>query len=118
MGIFDGDFTTEDAAVLGGTIGFAEESIREEEAGEETTEEISSEEASEIESNAAGEADLRLIRNGNPELFRYIVSIARKQAIKWAQDKRDREAVADELEAMARSEQELKDLGLEEYDDS
>lgn len=114
MDIFDGDFTAEDAAVVGGMMGFAEESVREE--NQELPE--LSEDQSDIESAADNEVNLRLIRNANPELFRYIISIAQRQSIKWAQERREREAVSDELEAMARSEKELKDLGLELDDDS
>jgi hypothetical protein len=109
MGIFDDGFTNEDAAVLGGIIGFAEESLRVENEDPEA-EEYLPEEESGVESSAVEEENLRLIRNGNPELFRYIVSIARKQAKKWARDREDRKVVAEELEAMAKCERELNDL--------
>lgn len=106
MDIFDGEFTTEDAAILGGAIGFAEESIQIE---EKDAEEPPGVETSDTESDAMEETDLRLIRNANPSLFRYVLEVARKQSKRWARDRKDREVVAEELEAMAKCERENND---------
>lgn len=111
MGIFDDGFDAEDATILGGAMGFAEESMRAEEEGlnEEPEEE-------EFDFSELKEVDLRLIYNMNPDLFKHIVGLVRKQNAKWAADRMDREEVAEELKALEESEKMLEDLE-KEYED-
>jgi hypothetical protein len=112
MSIFDDGFDAEDACVLGGTMGFAEESMRaEEEDPEEPLEKEEDVSPSEIE-----EINLRLIYNMNPGLFNYIVRIAKKQRARWEKDRLAREAVEEELKAIRESEKCLE--GLEANDDN
>lgn len=102
---FDGDedFDIQDAAILGGIMGFAEESIREEEAGlvDEKLEDI------EVNPNKIDDINLRLFYNGNPELFNHVVNTVRKHiATSKArkQMKNDIKEVQHELDAMKESE--------------
>lgn len=109
MSIFDDGFDAEDAAYLGGAIGFAEESIRAEEEQEEELEDIV-----DIDLSGLKEVDLRLIYNMNPGLFKHIVNIAKKQKAKWRRDRLDREEVSEELIALRESEELLEELGDED----
>ena len=108
MTIFDDGFDIEDAAYLGGAIGFAEESIRaeEEEPNEEPEEDI------DVDLPEIKDTDLKLIYNMNPDLFKYIVGIIKRQQAKWRRDRLDNEEVADELQALRETEAMLE--GLEE----
>ena len=109
MSIFDDGFDAEDATILGGIMGFAEESIRaEEESLDEEPEDDINIDMSEIK-----DTDLRLIYNMNPGLFKYIVNIIKRQTARWRQDRIDREEVEEELEALRESEELLG----EGYDD-
>jgi hypothetical protein len=111
MNMFDGDFSAEDACVLGGAMGFAEESMRaEEEDPEKAPEE---EEEVEIDSSEIKGTDLNLIYNMNPGLYKYIANIVRSQKIRWEKDRLARESVAEELAAIERSEAMLEDVGFE-----
>ncbi len=99
----DGDFDIQDAAILGGIMGFAEESIREEEAG------LSDEKFEDIEVNPSKitDVDLRLFYNGNPELFNHVVNTVRKHAATAKmrrQTKNDIKEVQHEIDAMEKSE--------------
>lgn len=106
MNIFDDGFDAEDAAYLGGVIGFAEESIR---AEEELDEEL--EDLIDIDLSKTKETDLRLIYNMNPDLFKHIVNIIKRQRDKWRKDRLDNEEVKDELRALAASEEMLEEMG-------
>lgn len=108
MSIFDDGFDVEDATILGGIMGFAEESIREE---EELNEELGDD--IDVDMSEIKDTDLRLIHNMNPGLFKYIISIVKRQTAKWKQDRIDREEVEEELEALRESEELLG----ESYDD-
>ncbi|KKL86841.1 hypothetical protein LCGC14_1940700 [marine sediment metagenome] len=99
----DGDFGIDDAALLGGVIGFAEESIREEEAGlvDEKLEDI------EVNPSKITDVDLRLFYNGNPELFNHVVNTVRKHAATakmCKQMKNDIKEVQHEIDAMKETE--------------
>lgn len=112
MNIFDDGFDAEDACILGGVMGFAEESMRaEEEEPKETPEE-----ETEIDSSEIKGTDLRLIYNMNPGLYKYIANIVRKQKIKWEKDKLARESVAEEIAALEESEAMLGDMEFENND--
>jgi len=110
MSLFDDGFDAEDATILGGAMGFAEESMR---AEEESPEEDPKEET-DIDPSELKEVDLRLIYNMNPGLFKYIVNIIRRQRARWERDRLDREAVAEELKAMEESEKCLEELEVED----
>lgn len=107
--MFDDGFDAEDATILGGAMGFAEESMRAEEEGLNEDAEEEDFDVSELK-----EVNLRLVYNTNPGLFKYIVKLIRKQKEKWANDRRAREEVAEELEALEKSEAMLKDLEMED----
>ena len=111
MSIFDDGFDAEDAAYLGGAIGFAEESIRAEEEQEEEPEDVI-----DVDPSVLKEVDLRLVYNMNPGLFKHIVNIIKKQRARWRRDRLDREEVEDELEALEASEKMLEEMG--DNDDS
>lgn len=104
----DGDFGLDDAALLGGMMGFAEESIREEE-------KIFREEYKDIEVNPDDipDVNMRLFYNGNPDLFNHIVNIVRKHALdarlRGAQAVKDKAEVQHELDAMAETELLMKE---------
>jgi hypothetical protein len=106
MNIFDDGFDAEDAAYLGGAIGFAEESIRAEEEQEEELEDIV-----DIDISGLKEVDIRLVYNMNPDLFKHMVNIIKRQRAKWRRDRLDREEVSEELKALAESEELLEELG-------
>lgn len=108
MSIFDGGFDAEDACILGGAMGFAEESMRAEEKDSEKATER--EEEIEIDSSEIKGTDLNLIYNMNPGLYKYIANIVRKQKAKWEKDRLARESVAEELAAMEKSEAMLGDV--------
>ncbi len=98
----DGDFGLDDAALLGGMMGFAEESIREEE-------KIFREEYEDIEINPddISDVNMRLFYNGNPDLFKHIINTVRRHAANGrmiAQMKKDKAEVQHELDAMAKTE--------------
>jgi hypothetical protein len=100
----DGDFDIQDAAILGGIMGFAEESIREEEAkpAEEKFEDI------EVNPNEITDINLRLFYNGNPALFNHVVNTVRKHAATAKarkQMKNDIKEVQHEIDAMKESEE-------------
>ena len=100
MSIFDDGFDAEDALVLGGTIGFAEESIKSEEEGLDNA----PEEDIDIDMSEIKEVNLRLIYNMNPDLFRYIMRIAKRQKDRWKKDRLARESVQEELVCLDKSE--------------
>jgi hypothetical protein len=111
MTLFDDGFDMEDATLLGAAAGFAEESIKAEEANpyEDSEDEI------DVDISQVNDDDLRLIRNANPGLFSHIVDIIKKQAVKWRKDRIAREEVAEELEALRETEEMLEELG-EDHD--
>ena len=110
MNIFDDGFDIEDAAYLGGAIGFAEESIRAENAkpDEDPEEDV------DVYLPELKDTDLKLIRNMNPDLFNHIVSIVKRQKAKWRRDRMDYEEVSDELQALRETEAMMEGLGEED----
>jgi hypothetical protein len=110
MDIFEDGFDMEDAAILGGIIGFAEDSMK---AEEEDLEEIAEEKIN-IDPSEIKEANLKLIYNMNPDLFNHIVNIVKKQNIKWKKDRIAREAVKEELEALEESKEILENIEAED----
>jgi hypothetical protein len=97
---FDGDFDAKDAAIIGGIMGFAEESMREED------QELDDEELEEILLNDPSDRDVNLaaFKRSYPEMYRKIVHIIVRQRAVWAQERRDFELVKDELRAMEKCE--------------
>ncbi len=108
--MFDDEFDTEDALMIGGAMGFAEEALREEDEalfGEPKVKPktLNPEEFKDI--------DLQIFRNTNPELFEYIVEMVAKQKQKWRKQiaaMRNNET-NHELEALEKTEKLLDDQG-------
>jgi len=98
--MFDDEFDTQDAVVIGGIMGFAEESLREE------NQEFDDIELEDLipDTPPDRDASLAAFKRSNPELYRKIVHTIVKQRIMWAQERKDFEEVKDELRAMARCE--------------
>jgi hypothetical protein len=100
-------FDAEDAAYLGGAMGFAEESMREEERGEDEETEEDLPEIPDIK-----EVNLRILRNTDPKLFEYVVKRAMEMAARWRKVRLEREMLSEfgfELEALEESERALND---------
>ena len=106
MDLFEDGFDAEDAAIIGGIMGFAEESMREENRQPDEVEE-------DVDMPSGSDVDvtMRLLRNENPDLFDYVVKAVLKHKRQWAKARREREQhmrdmaeVSHELEAMARTE--------------
>jgi hypothetical protein len=107
MSIFDDGFDMEDATIIGGIMGFAEESIREEEKRPDEVEEDY--DISDVKTN---DVTMKLLKNENPGLFAYVVKKVIEHKKLWAkaiqqkkEDMSEIEAVKHELEAMARLEE-------------
>jgi hypothetical protein len=79
----------EDAAAIGGVLGFAEESIREE---EDSNKMIDQDFDIEVDPRDITDLDLKIFYNTNPDLFNHVASIVRRQTIEW------REAVSKKRE--------------------
>jgi hypothetical protein len=113
MSLFGGPLSTKEALDLGAAFGFAEEALKEEEEAEKGLEPNEKEESSGIDPSKIDDTNLRLIRNGNPELFEYIVELAYKQAKKWRKERLEmeaiREEVAEELKALEDTERMLRE---------
>ena len=103
----DGSFDMEDAAVIGGMMGFAEESMREEDRNpDEVSDHVTEEDKEEIDRVTS----LRLLRNENPGLVDYLINLVKTQRKRWSiarrqreRDMADFEEVKHELEAMKRT---------------
>lgn len=115
MSIFDDGFDMEDATIIGGIMGFAEESIREENIQPDDVEE----EKPEAENISDQKTNLRLLENENPGLVAYLIKTVIEHKKKWAearlrkkQELRDLEEVRHELSAISKTEQlvEKKDV--------
>ena len=108
MSLFDGDFDMEDATILGGIAGFAEESLREE--NRDLSELDPSEES--VKDEADKEISLRRLRNTEPALFEHIVKLVVEHRKAWAEQRRQRELEAEqvghEIEAMEKAESKLE----------
>lgn len=65
------DFGIEDAAIIGGILGFADEAIKVEQEGEEDTKDTI--DSIEIEPEEISDRHLRSFCRGHPELFKYMV---------------------------------------------
>lgn len=66
-----GNFRIEDAAIVGGLLGFTDEAIRDEQAGENGYDGDDAE--IDIDPEQITDIDLRLFYNENPELFEFLV---------------------------------------------
>ena len=104
MGIFDGDFGADDAAIIGGIMGFAEEAIRDE---NRELDELDIDDMM-MDSRIEKDIDLASFRRSYPELFKHILYTIVVQKYRWARNRRqeqlDLESVKDELDALARTE--------------
>lgn len=108
-GFFDGDFTNADAAAVGGMMGFAEESMREEERGLEDPETAAL--SREVKEDSFSDERLKVFSRSYPKLFEHIVKIASEQTKRWREDREAREEVRDELEAIEACEEMMPDEG-------
>jgi hypothetical protein len=93
----DIDFGAEEAALLGGVIGFAEESLREENR-------LPDDSDPDIEPSNDGDVNLRLFRNGHPDLYKHIVKTVIRQRLRWQNESAAMQENADEIAAMNRCE--------------
>lgn len=97
----DGDFDWNDATLLGGLMGFAEESMRSEDESLEEVEEPEVEFQEPINSN---DLIIRLFRNGHPKEYEWLVKKVIEQKLAWAQaeaaraEKDDEEKFFEEIE--------------------
>jgi len=109
--MFDDDFDTEDATIIGGIMGFAEESMREENRQPEDIEE-----EPDLEGVGPTNTTMRLLKSENPGLFAYVAKKVIEHKKKWSEYKRQRsqdmsdiDSVRHELEAMERTEHLLEE---------
>jgi len=86
MNLFDGDFDAEDAAILGGVLGFADESVQEE---ERSVEEVVDNNEEEVSVGEVSDVDMKLLYNDDPEFFTDIVKLARNHRKIWAKKKEE-----------------------------
>lgn len=63
------DFGIEDAAIMGGILGFADEAIRDEQEGENE----SNDDDIEVDPEQIADVDLRLFCREHPELFKFLI---------------------------------------------
>ena len=110
--MFDDGFDMEDATIIGGIMGFAEESIREE---NRQPDEID-EEPEGMPSGRSVSVTMKLLKNENPGLFAYVVKKVLEHKRKWAKAKKQREqdmvdvsGVRHELDAIERTEHLLEE---------
>jgi hypothetical protein len=107
--MFDDGFDAEDALMIGGAMGLAEEAIRDE------NEALSQEHEVHHEASRLArlkDVNLQIFRNTNPELFEYIVAIVIRQKRKWRKQiaaMRNSE-VNHELRALEKTEELLDDV--------
>ena len=107
--IFNDGFDAEDAAILGGIIGFAEDSIKNEELGENDDDaipEISDDQIADcIEQNQ--EISLQLLYNENPELVQHLIKRAYQDRARSLQQITEKEiqAVREEMLEELRTQQ-------------
>jgi enoyl-CoA hydratase/carnithine racemase len=106
MSIFGDGFDAEDAFTIGGAMGFAEESMQAEEEGLKDDPELPEELSGEIK-----EVNLRIFKNTNPTLFRYIVNLVLRQKREWRKklDMMHSDETDAELKALEETEKLLKE---------
>jgi len=111
----DGKFGAEDAAMLGGIMGFAEESMREEEFSDNN---IGDGSVENFVDQQLEEPNLRLIYNMNPQMFMFIANTVIKQQKKWRRQRllRESEAIDNEFAHELRALEETEAL-LENTDE-
>jgi len=81
------DFDWDDATSLGGIIGFAEESIREEDA---VLEELDDPDVDYQEPANSGDLIIRLFKSGHPKEYEWLVKKIIEQRLAWAKAERQR----------------------------
>lgn len=98
-----GDFGIEDAAIIGGILGFADEAIRDEQEGESE----SNYEDIEVDPEQIADVDLRLFCRENPELFRFLIKKTiefRKKAEMQRYINKIQEEISTEIKQMEKDE--------------
>jgi len=113
---FDGndEFDAKDAAIIGGAVGFVEESLR----NENVTFEENDDGEVDVDPKMLNSNDLRIAYNTDPHLFKYIVNIIIKQKKKWKERREWLESLSEdslhELRAIEKTEKMLENLGEQE----
>jgi len=115
MNLFDGDFDAEDAAILGGVLGFADESVQEE---ERSPEEVEDDNREEVLVKEISDTDMKLFYNDDPEFFEDIVKLAKYHRKIWARKKDEIKFAEEYAQLMEEANEEIKfwgDLEDDEY---
>jgi hypothetical protein len=105
----DGEFDWGDAALLGGIMGFAEESMREEDM---QLEEMEDPEVEFIEPINSGDTIIKLFRSGHPKEYEWMVKKIIEQRLAWAEAERQRLERDDEAKFFEEIERNLYDEDL------
>ena len=105
MNIFDDDFNAEDAAILGGVLGFADESVREE---ERPPEEVENEVEPEISSGEISDLDMKLLYNDDPEFFEDIAKLAKEHRKIWTRKKDEMRFIEEYAQLMQEANEEIE----------
>jgi len=95
-----------DIIFMAGAIGLADESIQEENQFDNDVEDPIGLLDPPVERN---NVNVRLFRNGHPELYDHIVETIAKQRVEWAESKRIKAEVQHELDALDECERILRD---------
>ena len=91
--IFDDGFDASDAALLGGVLGFVEESIKAEEGGEREFDEMADEAIDNYVANGV-DTQLRLLYNDNPGLVQHLIKRAYESRARYKARMEDQEIEA------------------------
>jgi|WetSurSiteA1Bulk_404760.scaffolds.fasta_scaffold00299_21 hypothetical protein len=103
------DFDWGDATLLGGIIGFAEESMREEDA---IPEELDDPDVNYQEPANSGDLIIRLFKSGHPKEYEWLVKKVIEQRLAWAEAERQRLEKDEEELFFEEIERNLYDEGL------
>jgi len=112
------DFDWEDATTLGGIMGFAEESVREEnmkDPSEPCCEERFDASSDDTESGLSLKQQLRLLENMNPDLARYVIEKVKEQKKYWRISRESSSELQEVANDWQRLEEEEKEKGID-YD--
>jgi hypothetical protein len=100
-------FDITDMAFLGGVVGFVDEALAEEnqfqdEDGPDPLDVVSN-------NSVPNDVNIRLFRNGHPDLYEHIVRTISNQQKEWAKEREARESIQPELDALAKCEKLLEE---------
>jgi hypothetical protein len=105
----DNDFDWNDATLLGGLMGFAEESMR---AEDKTLEDIEDPDVEFQEPANSGDLIIRLFRSGHPKEYEWLVKKVIEQRLAWAEAEKVRPQDDAEAEFLEEIERNLYDENL------